>query len=48
MGAVTGFAIFCDEAAMKDPKTFVEIFEEKYFGILKRCDLDKNPSPINA
>ena len=43
MGAVTGFAIFCDEAAMKDPRNFMDIFEEKYFSILRRCDLDETP-----
>jgi len=42
MGAVIGFAIFCDENAMSDPQTFLDIFEQKYFSILKRCEIDES------
>jgi len=35
MGAVTGLGVFCDESSMKDPEKFVEIYEEKFFEIVK-------------
>lgn len=42
MGAVTGLGVFCDESSMKDPEKFVEIYEEKFFEIVKRLKVEKS------